>query len=186
MKINISKISNNINIQTKTRDLRENKIKFSSFVDPVTQGIMKNVKNPIDQEEDLRFWNEVKDAGIKYCKGEEMTYEDFKELKEITVGFPPPSAPGYIRKAYREYMNKLPKNKRDEIQGILSFTYAECINRKGIKPSSFGAILDLMKQHLGEIGDKNTDFDFIRKCLNDFSDFDKESKADERMKQMLI
>ena len=122
-------------------------------MDPVAQEIKKNVKDPIDMEEDLIFWKQVKESGIKYCKSgeKEMTYSDFKELKEVTVGFPPPSAPGKVRKAYREYMDKLPKSKRDEMQGILTFTYGKFISEKGIKASDWKQVLKIMNQHIAVV-----------------------------------
>ena len=43
-----------------------------------------------------------------------------------------------------------------------------------------------MNEHIGELGYPSTDFNFIKSCLNDFSDFDKESKADEGMRQVVI
>ena len=43
-----------------------------------------------------------------------------------------------------------------------------------------------MNQHTGELGYPNTDFNFIKSCLDDFKDFDKEPKADEGMRQVVI
>lgn len=188
MIMNISGINNLSDSFNKISTKEEIDKKFIIPNDPVAEGICKNVKDPIDMEEDLRFWNQVKESGIKYCKSgnEEMTFSDFKELKEVTVGFPPPSAPGRVRKAYREYMEKLPKDIRDEMQGILTFTYGKFIREKGIKPSDWKQILKIMNQHTGELGYPNTDFNFIKSCLDDFKDFDKEPKADERMRQIVI
>ena len=42
-----------------------------------------------------------------------------------------------------------------------------------------------MNEHIGELGYPSTDFNFIKSCLNDFKDFDKEPKADERIRQIV-
>ena len=36
------------------------------------------------------------------------------------------------------------------------------------------------------VGYPSTDFNFIKSCLDDFNDFDKEPKADEGMRQVVI
>ena len=82
MTMNISGINNLSDSFNKISTKEESDKKFIIPNDPVAEGICKNVKDPIDMEEDLRFWNQVKESGIKYCKSgnEEMTYSDFKDF----------------------------------------------------------------------------------------------------------
>lgn len=184
MAININAINNLNSSFNEKRTKESSSEKFSIPNDPVVEGIRKNVKDPIDQEEDLRFWKSC--SGIKPAEGE-MTYDKFLELKKEVVGFPPPSALGRVRKAYREYMDRLPKNVRDNMQGILTFTYGLFIDKKNVKTSSWGQIIGIMKEHVGEIGNSDiTNFDLLSKILDDCSSFDKEQKEDESVRQILI
>ncbi|MBE6048409.1 MAG: hypothetical protein E7213_08440 [Clostridium sp.] len=181
MTLNISSINNNSNLLNTNEKNRNNK-EFSIQNDPVVEGIQKNVKDPIDREEDLMLWDNLG----KNFKLNNNTYEGFQEIKKSLVCFPPATAPGRVRRQYREYMQKLPKGARDQMQGILTFTYGECVRNKGVDSSDWKQVLNAMKNGIGTIGDLNTDFDFIRKCVNDFSQFDKETKEDESVRQILI
>ena len=89
MEINISRISNSFNNKINSKKTKEesNK-KFIIPNDPVAEGICKNVKDPIDREEDLRFWNQIEESGIKYCKSrnKEMIYSDFDKEPKADEG----------------------------------------------------------------------------------------------------
>ena len=171
MEINISRISNSFNNKINSKKTKEesNK-KFIIPNDPVAEGICKNVKDPIDREEDLMLWENLS----KNFKLNNNTYEEFKKLKNSMIGFPPPSAPGRVQRQYREYMEKLPKDVRDKIQGILTFTYAELVRNKTIDPSNWSQVLKLMKANVCRVGDLSIGTGIVEKCLDDFCDFNKE------------
>ena len=97
-----------------------------------------------------------------------------KSLKNSMIGFPPPSAPGRVQRQYREYMKKLPKDVRDKVQGTLTFTYAELLRNKTIDPSNWSQVLKLMKANVGRVGDLSIGTGIVEKCLDDFSEFNKE------------
>ena len=184
MTINILAVNG---VYCNSQNVQRNKNKeFPELRDPISEAIRKNVKDPVDREEDLRFWKTTCDSGIKFKK-ENPTYEDFLDLKKNIVSFPPQTAPGRVRKAYREYMNRLPKNVRDEMQGILTVTYGLFIAKNNMRTCNWGQILGIMKEHVGEIGDiKTTNFDLLSQILNDCDTFDKDSKEDESVRQILI
>ena len=183
MIMNISTINSKLNDsfnENKTNEKDE--MDFSMMCDPIVEGIKKNVKDPIDKEEDLLLWNELK----TWVTPKDYSYEGFKKLKEGLVSFPPATAPGKVRKQYREYMEKLPKAVRDEMQNILLFTYGEFARNDGINSSDWKQVIKAMKKNLGKVGPLDADFGFINRCLDDFSDFDKETKEDESVRQILI
>lgn len=167
MSLNISAVnsisSNLYNIKKSTKKSDNN---FSIANDPVVDGIYKEEKDPVDREEDLLFWKESKE-NLGFKKG--FNYDDFKEFKKAVVCFPPATAPGYVRKDYREAMAKLPENQRNKIEGILTFTYADFVNNKNINTSNFGSVIDAMKEHIGQLGDPaTTDFGSINEFLDEF------------------
>lgn len=182
MELNTSSINNNLNLSdTKEKNKGYGK-EFLIPNDPVAEGIKKNVKNPIDREEDLMLWDNLG----KNFKLNNNTYEEFQELKKKIVCFPPATAPGIVRRQYREYMQKLPKGVRDEMQGILTFTYGEFVQNKGNASSDWSKLINDIKKNIGTIGNLNTDFDFIRQCVDDFGEFGKEQKEDESVRQIII
>lgn len=182
MGINITSINKNYNSTSANVKSEESEKKFSLLNDPVAEGIRKNVKDPIDQEEDLMLWENLS----KNFKLNNNTYEEFKKLKNKMIGFPPPSAPGRVQRQYREYMSKLPKNVRDKVQGILTFTYAEALRNQTIDPSNWSQVMNLMKANVGIVGDLSIDPNIVQKCVDDFSQFDKETKEDESVRQIII
>ena len=182
MALNISSINNSLSLSNIRKYIGEKKENFSIEGDPIAEGINKNVNDPIDREEDLLLWNDLK----TWVRPKDNSYEGFKELKENLVSFPPATAPGIVRKQYREYMQKLPKSVREEMQDVLLFTYGEFVKNKGINSSDWKQVINAMKGSLGKIGNLNTDFDFIDNCLDDFSQFNKEPKEDESVRQIII
>lgn len=165
MALNISavnSISNNLyNIKKSTKKSDNN---FSIDNDPMIDEIYKEDKDPVDREEDLRLWKETKESSFIMKKGFTLT-----DLKKAIVCFPPATAPGYVRRDYREAMAKLPENQRNKIEGILTFTYGEFVNGKNIDASNFGNVIDAMKEHIGQLGDPSTtDFGFIKQFLDEF------------------
>ncbi|MDD3224347.1 MAG: hypothetical protein PHX70_06555 [Clostridium sp.] len=167
MSLNISAVnSSSSNLYNVKKSSKKSDSNFSIDNDPVVDGIYKEEKDPVDREEDLLFWKESKE-NFGFKKG--FNYDDFKELKKEVVGFPPATAPGYVRKEYREKMNKLPQNVRNKIEDILTFTYGEFVNGKNIDASNFGNVIDAMKEHIGQLGDPaTTDFGFINEFLDGF------------------
>ena len=87
--MNISTISNSFNNKINSQKTKNtNGDDFSFLIDSVAQEIRKNVKDPIDREEDLRFWNQIEESGIKYCKSgnKEMIYSDFDKEPKADEG----------------------------------------------------------------------------------------------------
>ena len=68
----------------------------------------------------------------------------------------------------------MPKDVRDNIQGILTFTYAELVRNKTIDPSNWSQVLKLMKANVCRVGDLSIGTGIVEKCLDDFCDFNKE------------
>ena len=182
MALNISSLNSTSSLSKIRNESVKGNTDFSIENDPIVEGIKKNVKDPIDKEEDLLLWNELK----TWVTPKDYSYEGFKKLKEGLVSFPPATAPGKVRKQYREYMEKLPKAVRDEMQNILLFTYGEFARNDGINSSDWKQVIKAMKKNLGKVGPLDADFAFINRCLDDFSDYDKETKEDESVRQILI
>jgi hypothetical protein len=100
--------------------------------DDITDNILREIENeadPIDREEDLRLYNMLKNNLNK------EKHIDLQRMKQMLVCFPPATAPGYVRKAFREALEKLPESQRHQI-GI-GFTLEYGSFAKAIKDGSF-------------------------------------------------
>lgn len=187
MTMNISNISNNINnsfdinVSEKSNDLD-----FSQLCDPIAQDIRKNVKDPIDREEDLRFWK-IFSESMEFKK-KNPNYDDFLDLKKKVMGFPPETASGRVRRAYREMMDRFPKDVRENIGAILNVTYDTFIRNKNFNVGDFGRILNEMGKYTGQVGDPViTDFNLINEVLGNLNNqISSDIKEDESVRQILI
>ena len=160
---------------------------FKDLLDPISEAIRKNVKDPIDKEEDLLFWKNTCDSGVKFEK-QNPNYDDFLELKKAVLCFPPQTASGKVRRAYREMMDRFPKNVADDLKYTLNCTYNTFVRNKNMNISNFSAVIDVMDEYTGRVGDpKTTDFALISETLMNFKDIiSNETKEDESVRQILI
>ena len=190
MGLNISGInkdlSSNISLKLKKANTPNEKT-FSELCDPISQAIRKHVKDPVDREEDLLFWKNTCDSGIKFQK-QNPNYDDFLELKKAVMCFPPQTASGRVRRSYREMMDKLPKNVADDLRYTLNCTYNTFVRNRNMDSSNFGAIIDAMTQYTGRVGNPaTTDFSLINQVLLDLKNkINENTNEDESVRQILI
>lgn len=121
--------------------------------------------NPIDREEDLRLYNKLKDK-IKIDSNFNL-----EKVKNMVISFPPATAPGYIRKAYRElYEKSTPEQQKSFMDLCLCFEsykeYGKSYNCTSFLNSlkGFSEYFKGYENYLGK-----SKFDFLNKILNDFT-----------------
>lgn len=128
--------------------------------------------DPIDREEDTILYNKFKKAGVNF-KGHSLKW--YKEGLR-TLGFPPVTAPGYVRKAWREMLEKMNQQQRDKferniisVMGTLRYENSNLDNEMENPNFPYSALLDKMMNVAASIdGAAGFDYPLINKYLNEF------------------
>ncbi|ADK16142.1 hypothetical protein [Clostridium ljungdahlii] len=131
---------------------------------------INNETDPIEKQEDLIFYSDLRKAGIDFKNSSSWELE-----KSRISGFPPTTAPGYVRQAFREALLNVPENERAHIALSLSFEYDmySSKNKTG-NPNSISFYNDFIK-YTSQCNDFNRGllgedvYTYTKKLLNDFS-----------------
>ena len=83
---------------------------------------LKGISNNIDIEEDKILYEQLKKTDVDFDK------HSFEWQKEHIVSFPPLTSPGYVRKAFREALEKVPEAQRTHLAFGLNMLYHNSIN----------------------------------------------------------
>lgn len=175
-------VNNNSNINTSS-DLYSSK--SSTFNDKLkgvcaannndaAANILKEINNEADstdREEDRILYNEMKHM-IK--KDSDL---NLQTMKQAIVTFPPATAPGYVRKAFSEALEKLPESQRNQIAGGLNIEYGGFVSsvKDGtFKINSDKSVYESFMDYINKAIDSEPNFlgtgssQYIKSLLSDF------------------
>ncbi|OAA84354.1 hypothetical protein [Clostridium coskatii] len=172
--ININKYNFNDKISKKnnsnSQDSEVYDFKPTSTGDKHILDEINNETDPIDKQEDLLLYAHLKKAGIDFKNS-----SSWEQEKSRVSGFPPPTAPGYIRQAFREALLNVPENEGANIAFDLSCEYNMYTSQnKAGNPNSISFYNDFIK-YASQCNDFNSNllgedvYKYTKKLLNDFS-----------------
>jgi hypothetical protein len=100
---------------------------------------MVEYKDEIALKEDKLLYecSNLKEQGIKFGS------KEFKEYKKRLKGFPPTTAPGNVRRAFRKMMENLSEDERMTVFGMCTVIYTKMQNGNIKEPNSVEGYLDL-------------------------------------------
>ncbi|AJA49319.1 hypothetical protein CPAST_c32530 [Clostridium pasteurianum DSM 525 = ATCC 6013] len=117
---------------------------------------INNETDPVDREEDMILFNDVKHM-IRKASGN----VNLKMIKEGTITFPSATAPGYVRKAYRKALEKLPESQRGHITLGLALEYNTFIDSAKNGNAKVNSSLSVYENFMN----------YIEKAINSNPDF---------------
>ncbi|WPC39951.1 hypothetical protein [Clostridium sp. JS66] len=114
IQINTSNIQNNNITNSKKKENKQQS--FSKVLDEKVDDYNEALNGKLDDEDKLQY-KEFEKAGL------DMIHHslDYYRCGMASLGFPPPSAPSYVRKAWREMLEQMPLQQRKEFEtGIIA------------------------------------------------------------------
>lgn len=126
IQINTSNIQNNNITSSKKKENKQQS--FNEVLDKKVDDYNEALNGKLDDEDKLQY-KEFEKEGL------DMVHHslDYYRHNMASLGFPPPSAPSYVRKAWREMLEQMPPQQRKEFQtGIIAVMGTIRYNNEGI------------------------------------------------------
>ncbi|AZV57956.1 hypothetical protein [Clostridium sp. AWRP] len=126
--------------------------------------------DPIEKQEDLVLYAHLKKAGVNF-----KSSSSWKQEKSYIGSFPPTSAPGCVRQAFRKALLDVPENERAHIALSLSCEYDMYSSQNKTGNSNSVSFYNDFIKYMSQCNNSNRGllgedvYKYTKKSLNDFS-----------------